>query len=374
MTEGPGSALARCVGDVDAFATEYWGARPMHRRPSGSFEDLLDVATVERLLLDLGRQPTFRLVRDGVKLATSEYTQRTRVGGVTIADVADVDRIVDHVAHGATVVMQGLQRFWPPLAEFCLDLERAISHPVQANAYLTPPGAGGLAEHSDEHEVIVLHVAGTKRWDVHGLGTVELEPGDVIYVPSGVRHVAHTTEVFSLHVTLGLLTTTYRQVLRRALDRLPDDALDRPLPLGFATGDDPDSLVAGASSAIASAAEMFGQLDPVVLAEAEVRRRRRRARRRPTGRLAIALQPTAIAAESYVRRCRDDPMQVIDDTSSVVLTSGGHRLRVPPIAADALRLIATRDWFRIDELPGLDADDRLVLVRRLIREGVLEPA
>jgi hypothetical protein len=134
--------LARFVGDVDHFATAFWGRAPLIRRHAGPFDDLLDVASVERLLADLGRRPTFRLVRDGASVPVAEYTLRTRVGGTDVDEVADIDKILDLVAGGATVVMQGLQRLWPPLATCCLEIEAALGHPVQANAYLSPPPAG----------------------------------------------------------------------------------------------------------------------------------------------------------------------------------------------------------------------------------------
>lgn len=365
-------ALDRLVGDVGRFATDHWGRRPLVRRSGGHFDDLLDVAAVERLLVDLGRTPTFRLVREGRRLPASDYTLRTRVGGVSIDDVADVDRILDEVAHGATVVLQGLQRFWPPLTELCLELERSVGHAVQANAYLTPPGAAGLAEHADEHDVLVLHVAGAKRWEVEGLGTVALDPGDVMYVPARARHAAHTLDVFSLHLTVGFLTTTYRDVLRRVVDGLADEQLDRPLPLGFLEGVGRERFVSETADMLATAVELLAKQAHHQISEAEIRRRQRRARRRQFGRLGVVLAPASIGTDSYVRRSSEDPIAVIDDgTDTVVLETPTRRLRLPSQAGPALHVVADRVRFRVDDLQGLEADERLVLVRRLIREGIL---
>src|SRR6478752_3509966 len=236
---------ARLLGDMATFAEEHWGRRPLLRTSGERFDDLLDVAAVERLLVDLGRQPTFRLVRDGAQLPATTYTRRTRVGGTDVADVADVERILDLAAHGATIVLQGLHRSWPPLAEFCLDPEQVLGHAVQANAYLTPAGVAGLASHADTHEVIVLHVAGTTRWGVDGLGNIDLGPGDVLYMPAGTRHAAHTTRRFGLHITLGVLATTYRDVIARHVAGLVQPDLDRPLPLGYASPSGAPALAEG---------------------------------------------------------------------------------------------------------------------------------
>lgn len=367
--------LARCVRDVEEFADTAWGRRPMLQRGAGPFDDLLDVASVERMLTDLARRPTFRVVRAGTPIPPAEYTMRTRIGGEVVDDVADVDRVLDLLAGGATLVMQGLQRYWAPLAEFCLDVEADVSHPVQANAYLSPPGgASGLAHHADEHDLFALQVAGGKQWDVDGLGQVELRPGDVVYIPARTAHAARTTDDHSLHITLGVLSTTYRDVVRRILDGIEADELDRPLPLGFVRPDCLAELVTGLEYGVHATLEALRKQDLVETAEAERDRRARHARTRHPGRLQLVVQPETLGDSSYVRRCSDARIDVIDDTSTVVLITLDKRLRMPAIAADALHVVAARDWFRVDELPGLDADDRLVLVRRLVREGVLEQA
>jgi lysine-specific demethylase/histidyl-hydroxylase NO66 len=364
-----GDALVRCVGDVDAFARLQWGRAPGLWPGMDDFSDLLDVAAIERLLTDLGRRPTFRVVRDGTPLPPASYTLRTRVGGAEIDDVADVDRVLDLVAGGATVVAQGLQRHWPPLARFCLDLEATLDHPVQANAYLSPPGAAALGRHVDGHDVLVLQVAGAKAWDIDGLGDVTLAAGDVAYLPAGTAHSARTATAMSLHITLGVLTTTYRDVLRRLVDDLADDDLDRPLPVGFTGSDGGRALVAGIEARVRSAAASFGAADPRLVAQREVARRRRRARRRWLGRLAVAVDPDAVDDDTLVRIRR--PITVTDDGASVVLDAPDRRLRLPATTAAAVRALAGGLSLRVGDLPALDASDRLVVVRRLVREGVV---
>ena len=233
-------------------------------------------------------------MRDGAQLPPTTYTRRTRVGGTDVADVADVERILDLAAHGATIVLQGLHRSWPPLAEFCLDLEQVLGHAVQANAYLTPAGVAGLASHADTHEVIVLHVAGTKRWDVDGLGDIELGPGDVLYMPAGTRHAAHTTRRFGLHVTLGVLATTYRDVIARHVAGLAEPDLDRPLPLGYASATGAHALAEGLTDALAGAAQALCTTDRLGAGD-------RRSGPPPPSRPATPARPSSCDAR---RRCR----------------------------------------------------------------------
>ena len=68
------------------------------------------------------------------------------------------------LAGGATLVLQALHRTWPPLIRFGTELAAELGHPVQINAYITPPENQGFAAHYDTHDVFVLQVAGSKRW------------------------------------------------------------------------------------------------------------------------------------------------------------------------------------------------------------------
>ena len=77
------SALGRCVGDVERFASEAWGRHPEHypgADPAG-FADLLSLDDVDRLITSAAlRLPTFRLIRDGATLPESSYTKTGRAG------------------------------------------------------------------------------------------------------------------------------------------------------------------------------------------------------------------------------------------------------------------------------------------------------
>ena len=123
---------------------------------------------------------------------------------------------------GATVVLQGLHRYWPPLTRLVAELELELGHPCQANAYLTPPGSQGFAVHSDSHDVFVFQTHGTKQWEIYGLddtgGATDLllEPGVVAYLPTGTPHAARAQDSASLHVTVGINRVSWRQALRAA--------------------------------------------------------------------------------------------------------------------------------------------------------------
>ena len=121
-------ALARCVAIERAkFAGAYWGRAPLLSRaaelagPAG-FRDLLSPADADELLSRRGlRTPFLRVAKDGQVLPASRFTG----GGGAGAEVGDQvldERVLALYADGATLVLQGLHRVWPPLVDFTREL------------------------------------------------------------------------------------------------------------------------------------------------------------------------------------------------------------------------------------------------------------
>ena len=163
-------ALGRCVGDPGRFVAEYWARAPLYRpgADAAAYADLFSLGDVDHILSSTTpRYPAFRMVKGGRQLDRRSYTRSGRVGGQPVDDLADPRRVYELFDGGATIVLQSLHRFWPPLSRLGRDLELALTHPVQVNAYITPPASQGLSMHHDEHDVFVLQVYGRKRWDVH---------------------------------------------------------------------------------------------------------------------------------------------------------------------------------------------------------------
>ena len=203
------------------------------------------------------RLPTFRLVRDGKPLDPSRYTRNATVGGQPVSGLGDPGRIFDEFHAGATIVFQGLQRSVPALTRFCRSLEPDLTHAVQCNAYVTPAGARGLGVHYDTHDVFVLQLAGTKAWTIHDpvlvdplqsqpwkgtaddagppIMSVELAAGDCLYVPRGFLHAARAQEALSAHLTIGIVTTTWHDVVREVVAGMAaEPEFRRALPPGYA--------------------------------------------------------------------------------------------------------------------------------------------
>lgn len=370
------------MGDPDVFAQELWTQRPQHLTTAGSFEDLLSLDDVDRIVSTTGiRLPAFRLVKDGETLPPARYTKTTRTGTQEATGVIDARAVFAEFDAGATLVFQSMHRYWEPLADYCRGLEIALGHPVQANAYITPPGARGFGAHEDSHDVFVLQSYGAKQWQVHErhdlppsrppLIDALIAPGDTLYIPAGFPHSASTQERASAHITIGILALRWSALLKETARLIEKDpALNEPLPLRFADEDgafteEVQRRLQGLSSSVAG-------VDPEFVA----RRLRRRVltTRQPLlrGQIHRLLTLDEVADETTVAR-RGGSICVLGRVEGELSALLGDReLRMPLHTEPAMSLVAAEETFTVGDLPGLDEAGRLVLVKRLIREGLLE--
>ena len=379
------AALARCLDPVDAeaFLAEHWEQRPLvvPRDEPGRFDDLLSEADVERLVCSTAiRYPGFRLVREGSQIPVGAYTSEVS-WRPPFTGTADVPRVVAEWEAGATIVLQALHVNWHPLAVFCRLLEDALGRGVQANSYSTPSGSQGFDVHHDTHDVLVLQVAGEKRWKLYdpllelplkhqryssslgdsGAPTDDfvLRAGDTLYLPRGWLHEAETSATDSLHLTIGIAAHTWLDAARGALAALEDAPGFRP---DVARGE-----AAGLEAALTA------QLDP----ETVERRRRRRfvETRRPIREDGLSqLRALERLDGATVLQLRATVIADLEESNGIVtLVFEGKEIGFPAHAAPGVHACFDAEGpFRAADLPGdLDADGRLVLVRRLVREGFL---
>jgi lysine-specific demethylase/histidyl-hydroxylase NO66 len=401
-----GSMLNRCIAtDTGSFSAQYWGRRPLLSRSAElprDFSDLLSEAAVDELIAERGmRAPFIRMAAEGDLLAKDCYLGPAGFGA-EVPDQVDSAKVLAEFARGATIVLQGLHRMWPPLIEFVRHLADELGHPVQANAYVTPPGSRGFDPHYDVHDVFVLQVAGHKRWMVHPpvlehplptqpwtahrtaiteraagapMVDVVLGPGDGLYLPRGWIHSAQSLDGTSIHLTIGVSTVTTLDVVRALVDALAGDAeFRRSLPMGIDHGDHGAmaALASKVSSEVADTVRHRGAELAGLAADRLAQRHTERTRPAAVRPLA-ALEASAHARECTVR-WRSGLVGGVDEFADrVVLRLPDRTITFPASCGPAVDALAHGLVADADSLPGLDADDASVLIRRLLREAVLVP-
>jgi hypothetical protein len=408
------SALGRCSRlPAPDFARDHWDGTPLLSRAAelpGPFTDLLSAETVDELVTGRGlRLPFFRMVRDGETLPAASVTRSATSGGRRISDMADPDRIREHFSDGATLVLQSLHRSHPPLVRFCRDLADELGHPTQCNAYITPPGSQGFAAHHDTHDVFVLQVDGCKRWNIYppvyplpltdqsGAGrnedgqllaedaepllSVELQPGDALYLPRGYVHAAETAAKRSIHLTVGILVHRWHDVLRDLVALAGQDPAFRgALPLSA----DTDRIDLAAF--LRGTAEWVETLDPDRLAVLVRERLGRGSPAEPLGPLAARRAVDEFDAHTQVR-LRQGVSWTLDlnaEGDRVVLRLPDRDVSWPRATEQALRLalsgaplcaveLSALTAASSDPEASLDIAGAVVLLRRLLRESALIP-
>nr|WP_296073359.1 cupin domain-containing protein [uncultured Actinoplanes sp.] len=401
------SALSRVTAVEPAkFAAAHWGRAPLLSRagelagPAG-FTDLLSPDAVDELLSRRGlRTPFLRVAQNGSVLPASRFTG----GGGAGAEIGDQvidDQVMRLYAEGATLVLQGLHRIWPPLIDYARRLGTELRRPVQVNAYLTPPASQGFSTHYDTHDVFVLQVDGTKRWRIHepvladplekqawggradevsataqgepALDVV-LSPGDALYLPRGWLHSAEALGSRSLHLTFGVRALTRYALVEELLGLAMDDQrLRATLPYGVDVSD-PEAIEPELTETIEALRDWLGTVSPAEVADRLLARDWPSARPAPVSPLAQLDFAAGLGPDDVVtvreglrwRLCEDGP-------DRVVLRLVGRTLSFPASCEPALRLALGGAPCRVGDLPLDDDADRLVLARRLLNESLVVP-
>ena len=375
----PRPALELLSGDAQTFVSKVWASRVhVHSTDPGHLVDLLTLDDVDRLLTGTAiRTPAVRVAQDGTVLSPSSYTRPASLAGQSLTGLLDPRKVFDLFDGGATIVLQGLHRYWEPLGRLVADLELELGHPCQANAYLTPPKSQGFAVHEDSHDVFVFQTHGRKVWEVHegiqegGPLTVVLEPGVSMYLPTGTPHAARAEDTASLHVTIGINQLTWRHLVDRvvasALDGSGDEA--EHLPAGWL--DDPGQLADGLADRLHGLAAAVREVEPSTVAADEVRRFLTGRTLWQVGGLRDRLTAGDLDDATPLRRRAGHPCVLVPAADRLQVLIGDRELFMPGRLAPAMDTVRSAGTFRPADLP-LDPQSRVVLCRRLVREGLLE--
>ena len=394
------SVLPRLIAvDRNQFASQYWGQQPLlspaDDLPASGFTELLDAQAIDELVSKRGlRTPFLRVAKNGATLADRTFTAPGGVGA-GIADQVSDDKLVRLFADGSTLVLQALHRVWPPILEFCQRLAAEVGHPVQANAYVTPPQNQGFSAHYDVHDVFVLQIEGEKRWRIHRpifesplrdqpwadrkahvekqaqeppLIEALLRPGDCLYLPRGYLHAATALGGVSTHLTLGVhVWTRYalaEQLMHQALQALANNpAVRGSLTLGIDVAD-PTELRQDVELVTAALADAVKHADIDQMSEALLRNARSNQRAEPVGPLKQLRDADVITADTQIVLRRHLIASLDHTGADIVLRSRAGDLTVAESDVAPLKTLLTAGLARAGDL-SLD------LARRLLLAGVV---
>ena len=252
------------------FMAEYEGKKPLHVK--GAADKFAKVMTWS-LLGDLLSQTTIwsqqslLLVLDKEPVPAAGYCAPAlgRDGGQVLRP--DPAKVKSYLRRGATPVANDIDHLSPGLTGFSRAMEQALGGKVQGNLYCSSKRRPGFAAHFDTHDVYAVHVEGTKTWHVYEgratdpiahpmfktLGrkhhenakgklmmTVEMEPGDLLYLPRGQYHDALADEGGAVHIAFGVTYPIGLDVMSMLFERVvAEPAFRANLPRPGADGAGP---------------------------------------------------------------------------------------------------------------------------------------
>jgi ribosomal protein L16 Arg81 hydroxylase len=273
----------------DEFFRDYWERRRLYvkRDDPEHFATLLSPSDLPQVIAAAVQAMHDQPPQAAPFLEILAYGKEPRA----VAEVPTVAAVYAAFDAGATVRLNHMHHFWPPMKSYLRRLESELGFIASPSAYCTPAGGPGTGVHYDGHDTAVVQIAGSKLWRVGpgpalpleyvpllpfetreemrryrvpmpaitGLAEMEeilLSPGDFLYLPRGIIHDVQALDTFTVHLTFGIQQITWVDFIAAlaAAAGLRDPRLRRSIPVRHHRTQ-PEAMRAAAEEALAALAE-----------------------------------------------------------------------------------------------------------------------
>jgi hypothetical protein len=301
------------------------------------------------------------------------------------------DLIKSFHARGYTVRVPDVVPLAPGLQRCARALESMLRQPVTASLFWSAAEAQAIV-HYDKRDNLIIQLEGAKRWfistDPPGLQNnwkqvgeplphlqrhrvVDVEPGDLVYIPRGTPHtVESTTE--SLHLAILFEPITVREAVIAAIDYLSDGDRSWRETAVSRVG---DADFGGLSNNVVNA---LSQLVDQCRSEDFLKAAMDLRSSRMTANLPSLPKPAASANLNRDTRVRHSPLAVAylrPSFGSLDFSQPGGHISVHAGVEPELRFIASTESFGVSDIPGAASEEvKIALVKRLVESGFLEIA
>jgi ribosomal protein L16 Arg81 hydroxylase len=378
------------------FFDEYWGKSPLilHRGDRAFFRELFSLADLDACLMAAANRPA-NILHIIAKQGSGRCT--------TLTPVAELskDSLYEAYLSGDTIRLIGVEKIWPPIGLLAASLQQVCDMSVGVNLFLTPPGSQAFPVHFDTLDSLIIQLAGSKQWHIwdqtyerpldsprsqqHVVKIITtdenqltlrekvlLDAGDIIYLPRGFYHKAAAINELSLHLTVSFYPLSWVDFFNRAMElaALEDLELRQDLPPGFVEDFQAQQAMRSIFARLLSRLSERLSFDRTLtsLVEEQVAARVFP----PDGHFAILPELQNVGPDSVIERRRGLVCIVENVGKGAVIRFGPKRFQGPIEIFSTLEFIRDHQHFRVCDLPNsLNMETKLLLVRRLIRDGLL---
>ncbi|MFD9793393.1 JmjC domain-containing protein [Streptomyces sp. NPDC059070] len=219
-------SLGQLVGEVEEFLTTTWRRQPAVFRPETAVEPPLTLAGLDAALTT-GSLPSCyaQVTRGGATVPAEAYSTPRTIHQTAYPGFVDGAKVRRQLDEGGTLLLRCVEQWHAGTAALTAAVGRELGRKVEAFFFVTPQGRQGLDIHRDDADVLVLQVNGSKQWHVHAgpadgdwqpgpiadggpeLLSLQLQPGEVLYIPRGFAHYATGQDGLSAHLSLTIRET-----------------------------------------------------------------------------------------------------------------------------------------------------------------------
>lgn len=387
--------FSRIISPVSAgeFFDDYWEKKPLFisRDAPGFYDDALTAADIDGYFQNQHISPGFlNVMKDGESCPPEQWTFTAQKLRDSFSQrLVDVKKLLNLFNEGATIILNSGETAMPSLTGLRRALENELKCRVQANIYITPPQKQGFPPHFDAHNVLILQIHGSKRWNLYDspvanpvkvtpvkpkdyqdrepVQSVEMKPGDLLYIPRGMVHYARSEEHYSIHVTVGPMLRHWSTLLKLLVKEADnDETFRRLLPHGLSSENERADFAAEFTERLQ---ELIGRVDfPAMQYSSFIEEQRAD----PRGRFTDILQINRLTPDSMV--CRRTSLDYLVEKTDqwITVRFEEEELVLPVFLETALDKIFGEKPFTVREIQGIPNEaGKLALVKRFVQTGFL---
>lgn len=372
---------------LPTFLAKCWLRRAVvsANRNRGRFEKLLEIGDVDGIAATLLQMSPMHVSVCCDRAVPVARVDPSRLNAAIVRETYQ---------NGNTILLTNVQDAHRPVARLCRSIEDSLvgagvllEKRIGANLYLSPPGSSGFDPHYDDHDVLILQLAGRKRWKFFGpkepfpLHQMKVRPapgdlpelqretvlrsGSVAYIPRGHFHHAQAEDDYSIHLTLSIHPWTRLSLLLRVFEQA--SGLRQSIPV---LNGDYTRLANDLAAAVRSI-----DLNVNVVSDAcavLAKEYRAGVTPLPDGAVGQIARPRKLRLTTRITHRAGTFAEFNADNDRPSLCFAASTISGPPGTALVFEFIARNASFRPADLPDVLPDDaKIALTAELIRHGLL---